>query len=105
MEWGLLLQYYDWVDFLSAQRVDGMVEEEAEEEKEKKSHARKSYVAVGLGSVVVIAVGVFSFLYPYPLVWQRDFADNNGVPKSNLRIALITDANFSDKQYSPSPWR
>jgi hypothetical protein len=65
-----------------------MVEEE--EKKKKKNHARRLYVAVGLGSVVVIAVGVFSFLYTYPLVRQRDFADNTGIPKSNLRIALIT---------------
>jgi len=69
-----------------------MVEED-EEKKEKmkeKNCARKLYVAVGLGSVVVIAVGVFSFVYTYPLVRQRDFADNTGIPKSNLRIALIT---------------
>jgi hypothetical protein len=68
-----------------------MVEEDEEKkEKMKKNCARKLYVAVGLGSVVVIAVGVFSFLYTYPLVRQRDFADNTGIPKSNLRIALIT---------------
>lgn len=84
-----------------------MVEEEEEQEQEKKkerekNRARKLYVAVGLGSVVVIAVGVFSFLYPYPLVWQGDFADNSGIPKSNLRIALITDANFSDKGWGES---
>jgi basic membrane protein A and related proteins len=94
--------------FLSAQRRnDPMVEEEEEQEQEKKkkkekNRARKLYVAVGLGSVVVIAVGVFSFLYPYPLVWQGDFADNSGIPKSNLRIALITDANFSDKGWGES---
>ena len=84
-----------------------MVEEEEEQEQEKKkkkekNRARKLYVAVGLGSVVVIAVGVFSFLYPYPLVWQGDFTDNSGIPKSNLRIALITDANFSDKGWGES---
>ena len=84
-----------------------MVKEEEEQEQEKKkkkekNRARKLYVAVGLGSVVVIAVGVFSFLYPYPLVWQGDFADNSGIPKSNLRIALITDANFSDKGWGES---
>jgi basic membrane protein A and related proteins len=84
-----------------------MVEEEEEQKQEKKkkkekNRARKLYVAVGLGSVVVIAVGVFSFLYPYPLVWQGDFADNSGIPKSNLRIALITDANFSDKGWGES---
>jgi basic membrane protein A len=84
-----------------------MVEEEEEQEQEKKkkkekNRARKLYVAVGLGSVVVIAVGVFSFLYTYPLVWQGDFADNSGIPKSNLRIALITDANFSDKGWGES---
>ncbi len=84
-----------------------MVEEEEEQEQEKKkkkekNRARKLYVAVGLGSVVVIAVGVFSFLYPYPLVWQGDFADNSGIPKSNLRVALITDANFSDKGWGES---
>jgi basic membrane protein A len=94
--------------FLSAQRRnDPMVEEEEEQEQEKKkkkekNRARKLYVAVGLGSVVVIAVGVFSFLYTYPLVWQRDFADNSGIPKSNLRIALVTDANFSDKGWGES---
>ena len=84
-----------------------MVEEEEEQEQEKKkkkekNRARKLYVAVGLGSVVVIAVGVFSFLYTYPLIWQGDFADNSGIPKSNLRIALITDANFSDKGWGES---
>jgi basic membrane protein A and related proteins len=84
-----------------------MVEEEEEQEQEKKkkkekNRTRKLYVAVGLGSVVVIAVGVFSFLYTYPLVWQRDIADNSGIPKSNLRIALITDANFSDKGWGES---
>ena len=78
------------------------MEEEAEEEKEKKSHARKLYVAVGLGSVV-IAVVVFSFFYTYSPVWQRDFADNSGgIPKSNLTIAVVTDANFSDKGWGES---
>jgi basic membrane protein A len=77
--------------------------EDAEEEvkKEKKNRTRKLYVAIGLGSVV-IAVGVFSFLYTYPLVWQRDLTDNSGIPKSNLRIAVITDANFSDKGWGES---
>jgi basic membrane protein A len=87
-----------WI-FLSAQRVDGVVEEE--EEKKKKNRARKLYIAVGLGSVV-IAVGVFSLLYAYPLIWQQDFADVDGTPKSSLRIAVITDANFSDKGWGES---
>jgi basic membrane protein A and related proteins len=82
-----------------------MVEEEEEEEEEKKkkekNHARRLYVSIGLGSVV-IAVGVFYFLYTYPLVWQQDFADVDGIPKSNLRIAIITDANFSDKGWGES---
>jgi basic membrane protein A len=72
-----------------------------EEKKKEKNHRRKSYVFIGLGSVV-IAVGVFSFLYTYPLVWQQDFADVNGITKSNLRIAIITDANFSDKGWGES---
>jgi basic membrane protein A len=87
-----------------------MVEEEEEKDmkKEKKekeknnNHARKLYVAVALGSIVIIAVGVFSFLYNYPLVWQRDFPDNSGIVNSNLRIAIITDANFSDKGWGES---
>jgi basic membrane protein A and related proteins len=74
--------------------------EDAEEEKNKK-HARKLYLAVGLGSVV-IAVGVFSFLYTYPQVWQQDSADVDGISKSNLSIAVITDANFSDKGWGES---
>ncbi|HEX2472696.1 MAG TPA: BMP family protein [Nitrososphaera sp.] len=79
-----------------------MVEEEEKKNKKKeRNRARKLYVAVGLGSVV-IAVGVFSFLYIYPLEWQRDFADVNGIPKSNLRIAIITDANFSDNGWGES---
>jgi basic membrane protein A and related proteins len=78
-----------------------MVEEEKKNKEKERNRARKLYVAVGLGSVV-IAVGVFSFLYTYPLVWQRDFADVDGIPKSNLRIAIITDANFSDKGWGES---
>src|ERR671922_1115558 len=76
-----------------------MVEEE--EKKKKKNRARKLYVAIALGSVV-IAVGVFSFLYIYPLLWQLDSPDDNGIPKSTLRIAIITDANFSDKGWGES---
>jgi basic membrane protein A len=86
-----------WI-FLS-KRVDGVVEEE--EKERKKNRARKLYIAVGLGSVI-IAVGVFSLLYAYPLVWQRDFADVDGTPRSSLRIAVITDANFSDKGWGES---
>jgi basic membrane protein A len=72
------------------------------EEKQKSSHAHKLYIAIALGSVV-IAVGVFSFFYGYLLVLQRDFfAGDNGVPKSNVRIAIITDANFSDKGWGES---
>src|SRR5919106_2839613 len=84
-----------------------MVEEEEEKKKEKKkkkekNRARKLYVAVALGSVV-IAVGVFSFLYTYPLVWQQDVPDNSGgITNSNLRIAIITDAKFSDKGWGES---
>jgi basic membrane protein A len=82
-----------------------MVEEEEEKKKNKKkkekNRARRFYVAVGLGSVV-IAVGVFSFLYTYPIVWQQEFADNSGIANSNLRIAVITDANFSDKGWGES---
>src|SRR5215210_3017624 len=80
-----------------------MVEEEEEKKKEKKekNHARRLYVSIGLG-LVAIAVGFFSFLYTYPLVWQQDFADVDGTPKSNLRTAIITDANFSDKGWGES---
>jgi basic membrane protein A len=78
-----------------------MVEEEDEKKKEKKNRARKLYLAIGLGSAV-IAVGVFSFLYTYPLVWQQDIPDNSGIANSNLRIAIITDANFSDKGWGES---
>jgi basic membrane protein A and related proteins len=77
-----------------------MVEEE-DEKKKQKNHTRRLYIIIGLSSVVV-AVGVFSFLYTYPLVWQQDFADVNGIPNSNLRIAIITDANFSDKGWGES---
>jgi basic membrane protein A len=69
--------------------------------KDDKNHARRLYVFIGLGSVI-IAIGVFSFLYIYPLIWQRDFTDDGGVSKSNLRIAIITDANFSDKGWGES---
>jgi basic membrane protein A len=78
-----------------------MVEEEKKNKKKERNRARKLYLVVGLGSVV-IAVGVFSFLYIYPLEWQRDFADINGISKSNLRIAIITDANFSDNGWGES---
>jgi basic membrane protein A len=83
-----------------------MVEEEEEKKKKKKkkkekNRTRRFYVAIGLGSVV-IAVGVFSFLYTYPIVWQQEFADNSGIANSNLRIAVITDANFSDKGWGES---
>jgi basic membrane protein A len=72
------------------------------EERQNNSHAHKLYIAIALGSVV-IAVGVFSFFYAYPLILQRDFfPDDNSVPKSNVRIAIITDANFSDKGWGES---
>jgi basic membrane protein A and related proteins len=77
-----------------------MVEEE-DEKKKQKNHTRRLYIIIGLSSVVV-AVGVFSFLYTYPLVWQQDFTDVNGIPNSNLRIAIVTDANFSDKGWGES---
>ena len=94
-----MLRYYGQTD-LSAQRNDPMVEEE-DEKKKQKNHTRRLYIIIGLSSVVV-AVGVFSFLYTYPLVWQQDFADVNGIPNSNLRIAIVTDANFSDKGWGES---
>jgi basic membrane protein A len=73
-----------------------------EEKKKKKSRPRKLYVAIALASVV-IAVGVFSFFYSYSMVWQQqDFAEDNGIPKSNLKVAIITDANFSDKGWGES---
>ncbi len=81
-----------------------MVEEAEEKEKEeekKKNRVRKLYLAIGLGSVV-IAVLVFSFLYIYAPVWQQYVEDNSGIPKSDLRIAVITDANFSDKGWGES---
>ena len=72
------------------------------EEKQDNKLAYKLYIAIALGSVV-IAVGVFSFLYAYPMILQQDFfPDDNGGPKSNLRIAIITDANFSDKGWGES---
>jgi basic membrane protein A and related proteins len=77
-----------------------MVEGE-DEKKKQKNHVRRLYIFIGLISVG-IAVGVFSFLYTYPLVRQQDFADVDGIPKSNLRIAIITDANFSDKGWGES---
>ena len=82
-----------------------MVEEPKEKEegkkKKKNNRARKLYIATGLGSVV-IAVGVFSFLYAYPGIWQQYFAVDSGVTNSNLSIAVITDANFSDKGWGES---
>src|SRR5919199_4478814 len=72
------------------------------EEKQDNKLAHKLYIAIALGSVV-IAVGVFSFLYAYPMILQQDFfPDNNGGPKSNLTISIITDANFSDKGWGES---
>ena len=84
--------------------VEEAKEKEKKEEKKKKkeNRARKLYVGIGLGSVV-IAVIVFSFLYTYAPVWQRYLADNSGgIQESNLRIAVITDANFSDKGWGES---
>jgi basic membrane protein A len=78
-----------------------MVEEEDEKNKKQKNHTRRLYIIIGLSSAV-IAAGVFSFLFTYPLVWQQDFANVDGIPKSNLRIAIITDANFSDKGWGES---
>jgi basic membrane protein A and related proteins len=73
-----------------------------EEKKKNKSRPRKLYVAIALASVV-IAVGVFSFFYSYSMVWQQqDFAEDNGIPKSNLKVAIVTDANFSDKGWGES---
>ena len=78
-------------------------EKKEEEKKKKKNRARKLYVAIGLGSVVIAVVVVFSFLYTYAPVWQRYFEDNSGgIPKSNLRIAVLTDAKFSDKGWGES---
>lgn len=76
-------------------------EEEGEGDKEN-NRARRLYIFIGLG-FVLIAVGVISFLYAYPLIWQLDSADvPDGIPKSNLRIAIVTDANFSDKSWGES---
>ena len=73
-----------------------------EEKKNSIFTHNKKYIAIALGSVV-IAVGVFSFFYAYPIVLQRDFfLGDNGVPKSNLRVAIITDANFSDQGWGES---
>ena len=45
----------------------------------------------------------FFLFYAYPIVLQRDFfLGDNGVPKSNLRVAIITDANFSDQGWGES---
>jgi basic membrane protein A and related proteins len=72
------------------------------EEKQKSRPTHKLYIAIALGSVV-IAVGVFSFFYANPIIFQREFfPGDNSVPKSNLRIAIITDANFSDKGWGES---
>ncbi|HEU4824761.1 MAG TPA: BMP family protein [Nitrososphaeraceae archaeon] len=74
----------------------------AEETQNRSLTHYKLYIAIALGSVV-IAVGVFSFFYAYPILLQREFfPGDNGVPKSNLRIAIITDANFSDKGWGES---
>ncbi|HJU84930.1 MAG TPA: BMP family protein [Nitrososphaeraceae archaeon] len=78
-------------------------EKKEEEKKKKKNRARKLYVAIGLGSVAIAVLVVFSFLYTYAPVWQRYFEDNSGgIPKSNLRIAVLTDAKFSDKGWGES---
>ena len=63
-----------------------------EEEKKKKNRARKLYVTIALGSVF-IAVGVYSFLYTYPLVWQRDFPDDNGIPKLGdvIEVSILSE--------------
>jgi basic membrane protein A and related proteins len=72
------------------------------EEKQNNNLTHKLYIAIALGSVV-IAVGVFSFIYAYPMILQRDFfPGDNDVSKSSLRIAIITDANFSDKGWGES---
>jgi basic membrane protein A and related proteins len=70
---------------------------------EEKKRARKLLpLSIALGGLVVIAVVVYSFLYIYPSVWQQNFQDDNGISKSSLRIAIITDANFSDRGWGES---
>jgi basic membrane protein A and related proteins len=81
-----------------------MVEEgrDEEEKKREENHAQRSYIFIGL-ALALLAAGILSFLYAYPLIWQRDSADvAGGIPKSNLRIAVITDANFSDNGWGES---
>lgn len=80
-----------------------MVGEDGEGEGDKeKNRAHRLYLFIGLG-FVLIAVGIISFLYAYPLIGQLDSEDvPDGIPKSNLRIAILTDANFSDKSWGES---
>lgn len=76
--------------------------EDKEEKKEEENHAHRSYIFIGLGSAL-LAGGILSFLYAYPLILQRDSADvADGIPKSNLSIAIVTDAKFSDKGWGES---
>lgn len=67
------------------------------------AHKKKQqlYVAIALGSIAV-AIGIFSLVYAYPLMLQRDLLDNNMPRKSALRIAVLTDANFTDKGWGES---
>ena len=74
----------------------------AEEKKNGSYSHKKLYIAIALGSAF-IAAGVFSFLYAYPIVVEREFFPiDNGFPKSNLRVAILTDANFSDQGWGES---
>jgi basic membrane protein A len=58
------------------------------------------YTIAAMGATALI-VAAFATIYAYPSVW-RQTPDDSGIAKSTLRLAVLTDANFSDKGWGES---
>lgn len=61
--------------------------------------SRKVYASAGAAAVLI---AVFSFLYVFPAFWQGGLQKNDRVQESAMTIAVVTDANFSDKGWGES---
>ena len=65
--------------------------------------SRQTYTIVAVSAAAVI-MAVLAMNYAYPSVWHP-VSDDSGKPGSSLRLAVLTDANFSDKGWGESSLR